>query len=335
MRVVHPPLGETVGSVARHTPGMAIPELGQLREVNVRLAWEYEALGFTPWLAENLDALSTALGIPMELQGQEVKVGSFSADILATDSQTGDGILIENQLEATDHTHLGQIMTYLAGLEVKVIVWIATEFRAPHLSAIQWLNDNTKDGFAFFAVQVSAVQIDDSKIAPMFAVVGKPNVWERELSEVARRTSGELSEIGQLRLAFWTGFLECFPDLEQGYAANAASSRWYAVDGTDIVVVLYKSVQGGGIFLRGPRNQSEEETLEHLAPYRESLVERLEISSAGNSGYSKWIHVDSNEPAYTVYAWLANELDRYRIAVADLVGSEASEFETPSRPTAS
>ena len=98
----------------------------------------------------------------------------YSADILATYPADGSRVIIENQLESTDHTHLGQIMTYLAGLEAKTVVWIARDFRGPHLSAIRWLNTHTTDEFAFFAIKLRVVQIGDNSsiVAPLFEVVG-------------------------------------------------------------------------------------------------------------------------------------------------------------------
>ena len=111
-------------------------KLGKLKNVNLREAWSHEALDFTPWLADNLEYLSNEIGIQLELEGQEVKVESFLADIIARDPQNDRRILIENQLEQTDHTHLGQILTYLAGLEAEVIIWVASSFREPHISAV-------------------------------------------------------------------------------------------------------------------------------------------------------------------------------------------------------
>ena len=171
-------------------------KLGTLKSVNLREAWSNEAQDFTPWLANNLDRLSTAIGIPLELEGQEVSVDSFSADILARNPQNDSRVLIENQLEKTDHTHLGQILTYLAGLEAQVVMWVASSFRDPHISAVQWLNDHTVEPFAFFAIQVKAVQIGNSPIAPLFEVVAKPNDWDRQIQKKVH-SSGELSEVGK------------------------------------------------------------------------------------------------------------------------------------------
>jgi hypothetical protein len=135
---------------------------GRLTDLLPREAWKHEAHAFTPWLAENIDQLSEAVGIPLELTGTDIAVENFAADILARDSENGTIVLIENQLEVTDHTHLGQIMTYLAGLEAQVVIWIAPKFREPHLSAIRWLNEHTADGFSFFAVRLREHHFQDA-----------------------------------------------------------------------------------------------------------------------------------------------------------------------------
>ena len=143
----------------------------RLSDVALRDAWKHEALGFTPWLAQNIDHIAEAVGRPLELTGTEVPVDSFSADILARNLQDDSVVLIENQLEPTDHTHLGQIMTYLAGLEAQTVIWVAPKFREPHLSAIRWLNQHTADGFSFFAV---TVVVPSGVAKPSFAMpIGK------------------------------------------------------------------------------------------------------------------------------------------------------------------
>ena len=167
---------------------MTIPELGKLEEVDLRQAWPHEARSFTPWLSENIEMLSSVIGIPLELEGQEVAVEQFSADILARNPRDDSRVLIENQLEQSDHGHIGQIMTYLAGLDVNTVIWIAASFREPHLSAIRWLNDHTIEPFAFFAIKLSIVRIADSPMAPVFEVVVKPNTWERQLQSISKET---------------------------------------------------------------------------------------------------------------------------------------------------
>ncbi len=113
-------------------------EFGELIDVDLREAWPHEANDFTPWLAENLHRLSQAIGVDLELEDTEVSVEGFSADILARIPSDGSMVVIENQLENTNHTHLGQVLTYLAGLEAQTVIWIAREFQGPHLSAIRW-----------------------------------------------------------------------------------------------------------------------------------------------------------------------------------------------------
>ena len=129
-------------------------EIGRIKKISPREAWKHEARDFTPWLFDNLQLLGDVIGITLEPEDTEVSVDSFSADILARDAVGGRLVLIENQLETTDHKHLGQLLTYLAGLETEIVIWIATEFRDPHLSAVNWLNEHTDERFAFFAVQL-------------------------------------------------------------------------------------------------------------------------------------------------------------------------------------
>lgn len=174
---------------------------GGLVDLPPREAWGHEAHGFTPWLAANIDRLAEAVGMELELTGQEVRVERFAADILARDPSDDSVVLIENQLEATDHTHLGQILTYLAGLDARAVMWIAPEFREPHLSAVRWLNQHTAEGFSFFAVRLRVVRIGESPMAPVFEVVERPNGWERRLVKEASRRDGPAS--GQSYEEFW------------------------------------------------------------------------------------------------------------------------------------
>ena len=187
---------------------MAAHNFARLADSPLRDAWQDEARDFTPWLFDNIDYLSEALGLELEATDSEVAVDNFSADIMATDARTGDRILIENQLEGSDHRHLGQILTYLAGIDAKRVIWVAREFQEAHLSALRWLNDNTPEHFAFFAVRLRVVRIGDSPFAPDFGVVEKPNSWERQLG---KRASVAESEVTRLRQSFWSRYVERHP----------------------------------------------------------------------------------------------------------------------------
>jgi hypothetical protein len=184
---------------------------GKLTVVPLREGWEHEASQFTPWLAgeENLELLSEALGIELELTGQEQSVGAFSADILCKDTVTGHTVLIENQLEKTDHTHLGQIITYAAGLDARTVVWISAKLREEHRAAVDWLNENTVESLQFFGVEFELWRIGDSAPAPKFNVVSKPNDWSKAVSEVAHSlASGALSPTKQQQQRYWAALGE-------------------------------------------------------------------------------------------------------------------------------
>ena len=157
-------------------------KLGRLEKLDLRTYWKKEATDFTPWLAqeENIQLLSETIGIELEVQSREESVGPFSADILCKDTINDHFVLIENQLEKTDHTHLGQLMTYAAGLDAVTIIWIAQKFTEEHRATLDWLNKITDDTFTF-SEQNKLYKIGDSLPAPMFNIVSKPNDWTKQV----------------------------------------------------------------------------------------------------------------------------------------------------------
>jgi len=196
----------SVGQEALHS-SRRTTDLARIETVDLREVWPTEAGHFTPWLAEedNLSLLGHAIGIELELEAQEKQVGPFWADILCKDAQTDNWVLIENQLEKTDHTHLGQLLTYAAGLKAATIVWIASSFEESHRAALDWLNEITGEDFNFFGVKVELWRIADSPCAPRFNVVSQPNDWSRTVAKGASRID-TLTESGQLQLDFWRAF---------------------------------------------------------------------------------------------------------------------------------
>ncbi len=297
------------------------PDFGRLETVPVRSAWGHEASHFTPWLAANLDRLGDALGIPLEHVETEAPVTTFSADIVARNSVDGSNVLIENQLEDSDHGHLGQIMTYLAGLSAETVVWVAPKFREAHLSAIKWLNENTTEPFSFFAVEVRVVRIGDSPIAPVFDVLERPNAWERSVQERAResRPRGSFKES---RIAFWTHFLARFPS-EQVYGpANGVGSRWRSPTSRGLVVAQYIAQGRVGVFVRGDWGVSSEETTRELEPYRDRLEQALGESIDGRYPLIKRLPIDTNDPANwdQMSDWLHKEADRYVATLEEVMG---------------
>ena len=157
---------------------MTTQELATIERVDLREIWPNEATDFTPWLAENLSALGEALGLDLELQSQEAAVGGYSLDIFAHDGN-GRPVVIENQLGPTDHSHLGQLLTYAAGFDANVTVWIAKEFRDEHRETLDLLNHRTDERTDFFGVEVELWRIGDSRPAVNFNVVSSPNEWRK------------------------------------------------------------------------------------------------------------------------------------------------------------
>ena len=251
-------------------------EFSRLEDVDLRSAWRHEANDFTPWLAENLEWLSDAVGIWLELQGTEVSVEQFSADILARNQEDGSNVLIENQLEGTDHTHLGQILTYLAGLEARTVIWIARDFHEAHLSAVRWLNENTTDTFAFFAVRLKVVQIGDSPLAPIFEVLERPSGWERQLRTISREKREDLSDVGVFRREYWAYYAKRHPD-DGVPLGHASSSVWHEVHDKNLIISQYVARSSVGVFLRGRRNEQEEIVFPRVTQYQDTFRVQLGV----------------------------------------------------------
>ena len=308
--------------------GAGVTVIGRLAESDPRTAWLHEAHDFTPWLASNLDLLGDVIGRQLEPEGSEVRVGPFSADILARDLD-GNRVLVENQLATTDHGHLGQIMTYLAGLDAKIVVWIATRFREEHLSAIAWLNENTVDPFAFFAVQLRVVTIGDSAPAPIFDVMARPNGWERRM-QAAARDAETRSDLATTRRAFWTRYLERHPgDAALGVEITGAGSNWLAPrKDVGLVVAIYRASNGVGVFLRGPRGVTPAEIQTRFAPVAARFAaETGPIRTLGDERNhpADQFTIDTTDPAAWDEAadWLHARAHAFLGAVETIFGDDA------------
>ena len=178
----------------------------RLRQVPLTDVWPKEAVDFTPWLLANPDVLSESLGLEIEFIGREHPVGSFALDILGQDLTNQCTLIVENQLTVSDHSHLGQLLTYAGGTEAETIVWIAERFRDEHRNAIDYLNGTTVEGIRFFAIEVGAVRIGDSPAAPVFTLVSQPNNWAKQVR--AQTAAAELVGRPALYHQFWGRMLE-------------------------------------------------------------------------------------------------------------------------------
>lgn len=303
-------------------------EFGSFSYVALTDVWQHEALEFTPWLSANLDRLSEPLGIELELIGTEVDVGGYSADILARDVQDGRNVLIENQLSPSDHTHLGQILTYLAGLNAKLVVWIAPSFRDPHLSAIRWLNEHTEESIAFFAVQVRLVRIAGcSPIVPSLEVVEGPNEWDRRI-QVRARELGARTDIGAFRQAFWKHYFGRFPSEGDSATPYAAQARWRRIPEHQLILTQFIGYQSVGVFVRAARNGDQTTAFDRLARHSGELAERLESSlenGASRHFFAKELKLDMREQSNWDRAsdWLKSEADQYETVLREVLGGTA------------
>lgn len=178
--------------------------LGQLKEIkDLRKVWPHEALDFTPWLAEedNLALLADAVGLEITVDETESKVGDFNVDIYAKETGTERKIIIENQLEDTNHDHLGKLITYASGKDADIVIWIVKRAREEHRAAIEWLNEHTDENISFFLVEIKLYKIGDSEPAVKFEIIEKPNNWTKEVKKQSLNAPRH-----QFRLEYWTAF---------------------------------------------------------------------------------------------------------------------------------
>ncbi len=180
--------------------------LSKLNKVELRDVWEHEAIDFTNWLAqqENLDALSEEIGVDIKLIKTEASVGKFSVDILAEEEASERKIIIENQLEDTNHDHLGKIITYASGYDAEIIIWIVKDVRDEHQKAIEWLNEHTDENISFFLIKIELWQIESSNPAPKFEIMVSPNEWAKAIK--TSPSNGELTNTKLQQLEFWNKF---------------------------------------------------------------------------------------------------------------------------------
>ncbi|MBQ6467528.1 MAG: DUF4268 domain-containing protein [Clostridia bacterium] len=205
-------------------------KLGKLKEIDIRKVFPHEQYDFSAWLAkqENINELGDTLNLSLNDVETEKFVGNYRCDILCKDEITGKTVLIENQLEPTNHDHLGKIITYASGLDAAVVVWVVASARDEHASAIEWLNKHTDDDLSFFLVEVHAYTIGDSEPAPQFRIIEQPNNFSKTAKALAEK--GELNESQKQRLNFWNQFNDVIDARGNPFnKRKATTDHWYSV----------------------------------------------------------------------------------------------------------
>jgi hypothetical protein len=204
--------------------------LAKLNKIELREIWGHEALDFTRWLAqkENLDILSEETGIELKLVKTEANVGKFSVDILAEEEVSGRKIIIENQLEGTNHDHLGKIITYASGYDAEIIMWIVKDVRDEHQKAIEWLNEHTDENISFFLIKLELWQIENSNPAPKFEIIVSPNEWAKVIK--TNQATGDLTNTKLQQLDFWGKFKSYAQEIDSNLRLQTPRPQhWYDV----------------------------------------------------------------------------------------------------------
>lgn len=205
-------------------------KLGRLQEVDIRTVWKHEQYDFSKWLAteENIQELGDTLNLSLTDVETEKFVGNYRCDIICKDELTGKMVLIENQLEPTNHDHLGKIITYASGLDAAVVVWIVSSARDEHASAIEWLNKHTDDEISFFLLEVHAYKIGDSDPAPQFKIIEQPNDFVKTVKTVTQNAN--LNEARKYYLEFWSQFNDVLEQRGRPFNKRKASTdHWYNI----------------------------------------------------------------------------------------------------------
>lgn len=195
--------------VGDELPAAAAPliALTSIEAVAVTAVWPTEPHHFTPWLLANSALLSEVLGIDVELEAREHKVGKFSLDLIGREVATGSTVIIENQYGPTDHGHLGQILTYAGGTKPSTVIWIAETFREEHRAALEWLNTHTDPTLRFFGVRLQAITLKGASaglVAPFLELVVKPNDWEKAAAAAAAAGASGTSARQELYREYWS-----------------------------------------------------------------------------------------------------------------------------------
>lgn len=306
------------------------PLLGALERLNPRSVWPREDTDFTPWLAAHPEALASALGIDLEITEMEHLVGPFRVDLLGRDLTFDKILIVENQLEDSDHGHLGQLMTYAAGTDAATIVWITTSLREEHRQALEWLNQQTGVDTHFFGVEIEVVHIGNSLPAPLLNVVVAPNDWQKAARNAATAAGSSKSV---LYANFWDQFLTRLRTERPQWtrATRAPSANWFAMS-----VGVPTGCSINAVFGQGGRLRTELYIDRGTVEETSALYERIESQKTNfETAYGRnlsWEPLESRRASriadhrdgmiesteeYTDYfAWLIETGDHMRRALA-------------------
>lgn len=264
--------------------------------VNVREAFKHEAHNFTIWLESNIDALADRLGLKLTVKAREHQVKDFKLDLLCED-ESGNAVIIENQLERTDHDHLGKVLTYLVNLEAKVAIWITPEPRIEHIQVMNWLNENTEAGTSFYLVRVEAIRIGDSPYAPLFTPIIMPDEQTKATGDLKKELANEKEEANrqQLRLEFWTQLIE-HSKRKTALFANRKPSKahWFAIGAGKSGLMFNLSILQQGALVELYIDSNDAKTI------FDALLQHKEAIEAGFGEPLDWRRLDQKNASRIV-----------------------------------
>jgi len=255
-------------------------QLGKIQQVDLREVWPNEASSFTPWLEENPEELGEILGLDLEIV-REKPVGKFSLDLFGTDLNTGRKVIVENQLETSNHNHLGQLLTYAGGVEPSVIVWLAKSIRQEHRAALEWLNSVTDSETVFFGVEVKAIRIGNSEPAPMLDLVVEPNSW---VKEVRGSSGGNFdSEKSKAYGEFWRTMIdEVSTELPEFASRKPWNRGWLpigqGVSGVRLTLVFYAQGLRTEFYFGSSQQELNQSRFDAVFERRDSIEAAAETS---------------------------------------------------------
>lgn len=308
--------------------------LGRLEPVNLREYWQDEARDFTKWLAqeENLGLLSDTLGMELEVEGVEVAVGSYKADIVARDLSSDTRVVIENQLEKTNHDHLGKMLTYASGLDATIMIWIAKEFSEEHRRAFDFINEHSSPNLQCFGIEIELWKIGDSSPAPQFKIVSRPNEYTSEIKTDS--STGELTEAKALYLDLWNGFKQYCT--ENGTSLNIRKPRpqhWFtiAIGRSKFQISLTASMQnkriGCEVYIRGKNAKTAFKLLEEKKEQIEKTLGEIEWQELPDKQdcrivlYKYDIEIRDRGNWQNAYGWFKENAEKFHKTFSPIIRS--------------
>jgi hypothetical protein len=277
---------------------MTKTNIGKIKKVSLRELWTREDQDFTKWLEENIDYLNDVIGFDISIESREENVGPFRVDLYGEDNN-GNKVIIENQLEKTDHTHLGQIITYLTNLEAKTAIWISSDPIEEHKKAIDWLNETTPDDISFYLIQLEAIKIGDEQIAaPLFTVIKRPSAKIKQIGAEKK----EYAQRHIIRKEFWTQFIsEINKTNSMCSNLSPVTENWIPIalgmGGVSINLVVSKKLARSEIYI----NRGTKEENKRIFDYFLAQKDKIESDFGGEL---VWERMEDN-----VTSRIKNQLD--------------------------